>query len=79
MSYMNPGVSASSVVEIRQPSGRCHPRRKTADLTAAVQHKIVKGGSYLYTPNRRCYGPAARHTQPVDTSVSHIGFGKGPA
>ncbi|MDP4006062.1 formylglycine-generating enzyme family protein [Methylobacterium sp. NEAU K] len=37
--------------------------------------KVVKGGSHLCAPNYcRRYRPAARHAQPVDTSMSHVGF-----
>ncbi|HLH98917.1 MAG TPA: SUMF1/EgtB/PvdO family nonheme iron enzyme [Xanthobacteraceae bacterium] len=35
----------------------------------------VKGGSHLCAPNYcRRYRPAARHAQPVETSMSHVGF-----
>ena len=37
--------------------------------------KVVKGGSHLCAPNYcRRYRPAARHAQPIDTSMSHVGF-----
>jgi formylglycine-generating enzyme len=40
-----------------------------------IPRKVVKGGSHLCAPNYcRRYRPAARHPQPVDTSMSHIGF-----
>ncbi len=40
-----------------------------------IPRKVVKGGSYLCAPNYcRRYRPAARHAQPVDTSMSHVGF-----
>jgi formylglycine-generating enzyme len=40
-----------------------------------IPRKVVKGGSHLCAPNYcRRYGPAARHAQPVDTSMSHVGF-----
>jgi sulfatase modifying factor 1 len=40
-----------------------------------VPRKVVKGGSHLCAPNYcRRYRPAARHAQPVDTSMSHVGF-----
>jgi formylglycine-generating enzyme len=40
-----------------------------------IPRKVVKGGSHLCAPSYcRRYRPAARHAQPVDTSMSHIGF-----
>jgi formylglycine-generating enzyme required for sulfatase activity len=40
-----------------------------------ISRKVVKGGSHLCAPNYcRRYRPAARHAQPVDTSMSHVGF-----
>ena len=42
---------------------------------ARIPCKVVKGGSHLCAPNYcRRYRPAARHAQPVDTSMSHVGF-----
>jgi sulfatase modifying factor 1 len=40
-----------------------------------IPRKVVKGGSHLCAPNYcRRYRPAARHAEPVDTSMSHVGF-----
>jgi formylglycine-generating enzyme required for sulfatase activity len=40
-----------------------------------MARKVVKGGSHLCGPNYcRRYRPAARHAEPTDTSMSHIGF-----
>ena len=40
-----------------------------------IPRKVVKGGSHLCAPNYcRRYRPAARHAQPIDTSMSHVGF-----
>jgi formylglycine-generating enzyme len=40
-----------------------------------IPRMVVKGGSHLCAPSYcRRYRPAARHAQPVDTSMSHIGF-----
>jgi formylglycine-generating enzyme required for sulfatase activity len=48
--------------DLRQPSVR-------------IPRKVVKGGSHLCAPNYcRRYRPAARHAQPIDSSMSHIGF-----
>jgi formylglycine-generating enzyme required for sulfatase activity len=39
-----------------------------------IPRKVLKGGSHLCAPNYcRRYRPAARHAEPVDTSLSHIG------
>jgi formylglycine-generating enzyme required for sulfatase activity len=46
----------------------CQPNIRTP-------RKAIKGGSHLCAPNYcRRYRPAARHSQPVDTSTSHVGF-----
>ena len=40
-----------------------------------IPRKVVKGGSHLCAPNYcRRYRPAARHAQPIETSMSHVGF-----
>jgi formylglycine-generating enzyme required for sulfatase activity len=40
-----------------------------------IPRKVLKGGSHLCAPNYcRRYRPAARHAEPVDTSMSHVGF-----
>jgi formylglycine-generating enzyme len=40
-----------------------------------IPRKVVKGGSHLCAPNYcRRYRPAARHPQPIDSSMSHAGF-----
>lgn len=40
-----------------------------------VPRKVMKGGSHLCAPNYcQRYRPAARMSQPVDTSTSHVGF-----
>jgi formylglycine-generating enzyme required for sulfatase activity len=46
----------------------CQPQFK-------IPRRVVKGGSHLCAPNYcRRYRPAARHAQPIDTSMSHVGF-----
>jgi sulfatase modifying factor 1 len=46
----------------------CQPQIK-------IPRRVVKGGSHLCAPNYcRRYRPAARHAQPIDTSMSHVGF-----
>ena len=40
-----------------------------------IPRKVVKGGSHLCALNYcRRYRPAARHPQPIDTGMSHVGF-----
>ncbi|CAN7634713.1 formylglycine-generating enzyme family protein [Phyllobacterium sp. LjRoot231] len=40
-----------------------------------IARRVTKGGSHLCAPNYcRRYRPAARMSQPVDTSISHLGF-----
>lgn len=59
-----------------------NPRGGTpeASLDPAQPHvrtprKVMKGGSHLCAPNYcQRYRPAARMSQPVDTSTSHLGF-----
>jgi formylglycine-generating enzyme required for sulfatase activity len=46
-----------------------------AQPQSSIPHKVVKGGSFLCAPNYcRRYRPAARHAQPIDTGMSHVGF-----
>jgi hypothetical protein len=45
------------------------------DLSSKIPRKVVKGGSHLCAPNYcRRYRPAARHAQPIDTGMGHVGF-----
>ncbi len=40
-----------------------------------IPRKVTKGGSHLCAPSYcRRYRPAARMAQPIDTSISHLGF-----
>jgi formylglycine-generating enzyme len=54
------------------------PQDDSYDPRAAatrIPRKVVKGGSHLCAPNYcRRYRPAARHAQPIDTGMSHVGF-----
>jgi formylglycine-generating enzyme len=46
-----------------------------AQPNVRIPRKVLKGGSHLCAPNYcRRYRPAARHAQPIDTSMSHVGF-----
>ena len=62
-------------------AGQSAGRRGRAELRPArspdvrIPRKVMKGGSHLCAPNYcRRYRPAARMAQPVDTSISHLGF-----
>ncbi len=45
------------------------------NASSRIPRKVVKGGSHLCAPNYcRRYRPAARHAQPIDTGMSHVGF-----
>ena len=56
------GGTREGSVDPRQPS-------------QTIPRKVTKGGSHLCAPNYcRRYRPAARMAQPVDTSISHLGF-----
>jgi sulfatase modifying factor 1 len=49
--------------------------RDPCDASSGIPRKVVKGGSHLCAPNYcRRYRPAARHAQPIDTGMSHVGF-----
>ena len=48
---------------------------RAGDSSARIPRKVVKGGSHLCAPNYcRRYRPAARHAQPIDSGMSHVGF-----
>jgi formylglycine-generating enzyme required for sulfatase activity len=53
------------------------PRSQADSLAAGetIPRKVIKGGSHLCAPNYCLrYRPAARQSEAVDTSTSHIGF-----
>ncbi len=59
----------------------CGPQRPSAaaSMSSAPVHppatKVIKGGSHLCAPNYCLrYRPAARQSQTIDTSTSHLGF-----
>ena len=58
-------------------SGRpcCAPQMPLAGDGEKYERKVIKGGSHLCAPNYCLrYRPAARQSETVDTSTSHIGF-----
>jgi formylglycine-generating enzyme required for sulfatase activity len=60
----------------------CVPRNPRVDSSAhsygpgeQIPRKVIKGGSHLCAPNYCLrYRPAARQSEAIDTSTSHIGF-----
>lgn len=55
----------------------CTAREHSVDPrdAARIPRKVTKGGSHLCAPSYcRRYRPAARMAQPIDTSISHLGF-----
>jgi formylglycine-generating enzyme len=57
-------------MEAEKPSC-CQPKERSDDAA----NRVVKGGSHLCAPNYCLrYRPAARQSQPLDTSTTHIGF-----
>ena len=51
------------------------PPRFAVDPVSGIAHRVVKGGSFMCSPDYCArYRPAARQPQAVDTATSHIGF-----
>jgi formylglycine-generating enzyme len=62
--YGLPGAAAEKQSCCQQKQGSAH-----------AASRVVKGGSHLCAPNYCLrYRPAARQSQPLDTSTTHIGF-----
>jgi formylglycine-generating enzyme required for sulfatase activity len=75
--YGGPGSSAA------RSASCCGPRREPAPAAVDVEShgdeapgtRVIKGGSHLCAPNYCLrYRPAARQSQTVDTSTSHLGI-----
>ncbi len=65
-------VSGKPCCVPKNPRG---PAAGTLDPLAPIPQKVLKGGSFLCSPDYcRRYRPAARHAESIDTSTSHIGF-----
>lgn len=65
-------ASAYSLPRADAAKQSCCQPKESADHAA---NKVVKGGSHLCAPNYCLrYRPAARQSQPLDTSTTHIGF-----
>lgn len=64
--------SAKACCVPKNPRG---PAAGTLDPAAPIPQKVLKGGSFLCSPDYcRRYRPAARHAESIDTSTCHIGF-----
>ncbi len=73
--YGAPGGAASPCCTTENPRGGSREASVAADTPGAIPRKVTKGGSHLCAPNYcRRYRPAARMAQPIDTSISHLGF-----
>jgi len=71
--FSNSHATASATsLQVAPAAGCCSPSRERDENESL---KVVKGGSHLCAPNYCLrYRPAARQSQTVDTSTSHLGF-----
>jgi formylglycine-generating enzyme required for sulfatase activity len=68
------GTTASCCIPMN-PRGASENGSRDPRDSSGIPRKVVKGGSHLCAPNYcRRYRPAARHAQPIDTGMSHVGF-----
>lgn len=71
--YQEHGRIDSPCCTAENPRGAS--RDASVDPENRIPRKVTKGGSHLCAPNYcRRYRPAARMAQPLDTSISHLGF-----
>jgi formylglycine-generating enzyme len=72
----DPGDAPKACCIRNNPHGGPETRSHDACNPAIrIPRKVVKGGSFLCAPNYcRRYRLAARHAQPIDTGMSHVGF-----
>ena len=80
--YTSSHAAAVHSTDAALAGGCCAPNR-TPDGNAETplgfegdsSNKVIKGGSHLCAPNYCLrYRPAARQSQTLDTSTSHLGF-----
>ena len=65
----------SCCIPVNPRGGSAADSYDSCDGPVRIARKVVKGGSHLCAPNYcRRYRPAARHAQPIDTGMSHVGF-----
>ncbi|WP_353643120.1 formylglycine-generating enzyme family protein [Mesorhizobium sp. WSM2239] len=73
--YQEHGKIDSPCCTISNPRGADREASQDPRDPARIPRKVTKGGSHLCAPNYcQRYRPAARMAQPIDTSVSHLGF-----
>ena len=79
--YASSHATAGSELQAANAGGPscCGPRREPrlspAERPAAPAAMVIKGGSHLCAPNYCLrYRPAARQSETIDTSTSHLGF-----
>jgi formylglycine-generating enzyme required for sulfatase activity len=73
--YQEHGKLDSPCCTAVNPRGAAREASLDPRQPGAIPRKVTKGGSHLCAPNYcRRYRPAARMAQPVDTSISHLGF-----
>ena len=80
-SHAHAGTSSAPTPTSDGPASCCGPQRAPDGASpggpqaGAPSPRVVKGGSHLCAPNYCLrYRPAARQSQTVDTSTSHLGF-----
>ncbi|MBY3027086.1 formylglycine-generating enzyme family protein [Rhizobium leguminosarum] len=73
--YQKHDAAESSCCTEVNPRGGSRDASIDRRVNSTISRKVTKGGSHLCAPNYcRRYRPAARMAQPVDTSISHLGF-----
>jgi sulfatase modifying factor 1 len=73
--YQEHGRIDSPCCTVSNPRGGDREASRDPGDPTGIPRKVTKGGSHLCAPNYcQRYRPAARMAQPVDTSVSHLGF-----
>ncbi len=73
--YQEHGKIDSPCCTVANPRGGERDASLDPRDPAGIPRRVTKGGSHLCAPNYcRRYRPAARMAQPIDTSVSHLGF-----
>lgn len=72
----NPDEADTPCCAPRNPRVTAAERSQRLDHPDAhIARRVIKGGSHLFAPNYCLrYRPAARQSEAVDTSTSHIGF-----
>ncbi len=68
-------ATKSCCIPENPPGGAEEASYDNCETSVRIPRKVVKGGSHLCAANYcRRYRPAARHAQPIDSGMSHVGF-----